>query len=197
MRKKGDAVQMRFGKCTALAALLLVCLAGCGTEEPLSEVDKSLFLRPADLIRYGFQYDDPASYEKFSKSRQIDGAYQLKYEFQPAKSERRRVFIYASVSVAQNESDAALNEGAEAIGMLIGLKASGVEERELGMKAGNDQSKLRLLVKGDKPLGNIFTVRDGRKTYFLVMTGLYFDDAEDWRKLVAPKLEQLAGYSPA
>ena len=187
---------MRFGMAAALAALLLACLAGCGTEEPLSEADKSLFLRPADLVRYGFEYDDPASYEKFSKSRQIDGAYQLKYEFQPGKSERSRVFIYASVSVANNESDAALNEGAEAVGMIIGLKASGVEERELRMKPGGDQSRLRLLFKGDKPLGNIFTARDGRKTYFIVMTGLYFDDAEDWKKLVAPKLEQLAGYSP-
>jgi len=187
---------MRFGMGAALAALLLACLAGCGTEEPLSDVDKSLFLRPADLVRYGFQYDDPGSYEKFSKSRQIDGAYQLKYEFKPDKSEQRRVFIYASISVAQNESDAALNENAEAVGMIIGLKASGVEERELRMKSGNDQGKLRLLVKGDKPLGNIFTARDGRKTYFLVMTGLYFDDAEDWKKLVAPKLEHFAGYSP-
>jgi hypothetical protein len=187
---------MRFGIRAALAALLLVCLAGCGTEEPLSEADKSLFLRPADLVRYGFQYDDPDSYEKFSKTRQIDGAYELKYEFQPDKSERRRVFIYASISVARNESDAALNEGAEAIGMLVGLKASGVEERELRMRCGNDRSTLRLLVKGDKPLGNSFTTRDGRKTYFVVVTGLYFDDAEDWKKLVAPKLEQLAGYSP-
>ena len=187
---------MRFGMGAAVAALLLACLAGCSIEEPLSDADKSLFLRPADLVRYGFRYDDPGSYEKFSKSRQIDGAYQLKYEFKPDKSEQRRVFIYASVSVAQSESDAALNESAEAVGMIIGLKASGVEERELRMKSGS-QSKLRLLVKGDKPLGNIFTVRDGRKTYFLVMTGLYFDDPEDWKKLVAPKLEQLAGYSPA
>ena len=187
---------MRFGMAAALAALLFACLAGCGTEEPLSEADKSLFLRPTDLVRYGLQYDDPGSYEKFSKSRQIDGAYQLKYEFKPDKSEQRRVFIYASVSVAQNESDAALNESAEAVGMIIGLKASGVEERELRTKSGDGQSKLRLLVKGDKPLGNIFTARDGRKTYFLVMTGLYFDDPEDWKKLVAPKLEHFAGYSP-
>ena len=190
-------MQTRFGIRTAFAALLLAWLAGCGTEEPLSEADKSLFLRPTDLVRYGFQYEDPASYEKFSKSRQLDGAYQLKYEFQPGKTERRRVFIYASVSVARNESDAALNESAEAVGMLIGLKASGVEDREVQMKtSSNEQSKLRLLVKGDKPLGNIFTTRDGRKTYFIVVTGLYFDDAEDWKKLFAPKLEQLAGYSP-
>src|ERR1044072_682044 len=119
MRNKGDAVQMRFGMGAAWAALLLVCLAGCGREGPRSEGEKSLSVRPAALARCGFQCDAPASYEKFSKSRQIDGAWQLKYEFQPDRSERRRVFIYASVSVAQSDSDAALNEGAGAGGTII------------------------------------------------------------------------------
>jgi len=187
---------MRFGIGAAVVAFTVSGLSGCGSEEPLSEADKSLFLRPADLVRYGFQYENADSYETFSKTRQLDGTYQIRYEFQPAKSERRRVFIHANVSVARNASDAALSEGAEQIGMLIGLKASGVEEHEVRMRPGDDQGKLRVLVKGGKPLGNVFTARDGRKTYFLVMTGLYFDDAEDWRKLFEPKLQQLAGYSP-
>jgi hypothetical protein len=133
----------------------------------------------------------------FSKTRQFDGAYQLTCEFQAPEGERRRLFIYASVSVARNASDAALSEGAEKIGLLIGLRASGVEERELRMPAGGDASRLGVLVKGGELLGNVFTVRDGRKTYFLLLTGLYFEDAEDWKKLVAPKLQQLSGCSPA
>jgi hypothetical protein len=62
---------------------------------------------------------------------------------------------------------------------------------------GDERGKLRVLVKGGKPLGNVYTVRDGRKTYALVMAGLYFDDPDDWKELVGPKLQQLAGYSPA
>ena len=34
---------MRFGMGAVLLSLVLACLAGCGTEEPLSEADKSLF----------------------------------------------------------------------------------------------------------------------------------------------------------
>jgi hypothetical protein len=99
--------------------------------------------------------------------------------------------------VARNESDAALSEGAEKIGLLIGLRAGGVEEREVRMQPGDDRSRLRVLVKGGKPLGNVFTAREGRKTYVLMLAGLYFEDAEDWKKLSEPKLQQLAGYSPA
>jgi hypothetical protein len=179
-----------------LAVLLVFAVAGCATEEPVSEADKSLFVRAADLGRYGVRYENAHSYETFSKTRQFEGSYQLTYEFEP-RGERRPVYIYATVSVARSASDAAFAEGAERIGILIGLKASGVEEREVRMQPGDEASTLRLLVKGGKPLGNVFTMRDGRKTYLLVLTGLYFDDAEDWKKLIQPKLQQLAGYSPA
>jgi hypothetical protein len=188
---------MRFGIGVVLIALLLSGAAGCGSEEPLSEADKRLFLRAADLARYGFEYENAHSHETFSKTRQLDGAYQLTYEFQTPEGERRPLYIYASVSVARNLSDARLSEGAEKVGLLIGLRAAGAEEREVRMQPGDDQGRLTLLVKGGKPLGNVFTVREGRKTYFLVMAGLYFEDAEDWKKLVEPKLLQLAGYSPA
>jgi hypothetical protein len=180
-----------------VVALFLFGATGCGSEEPLSEADKSLFLRAADLAGYGYQYKNPDSYETFSKTRQFDGSYQLRYEFQTPAGERSPLYIYASVSVARSAADAALNGGAENIGMLIGLKAGGVEEREVHLQPGDDRNRLRVLVKGGKPLGNVFTARDGRKTYMLVLAGLYFEDAEDWKKLVEPKLQQLAGYSPA
>lgn len=190
-------MKMRFSIGVVFFAVLLSGVAGCGSEELLSDADKRLFLRAADLAHYGFLYENADSYETFSKTRQLDGAYQLTYEFQTPEGERRPLYIYASVSVARNLSDARLSEGAEKVGLLIGLRAAGAEEREVRMQPGDDRSSLRLLVKGGKPLGNVFTARDGRKTYFLVLAGLYFEDAEDWKKLVEPKLLQLAGYSPA
>jgi len=188
---------MRFSVRVVFVALVLSCAAGCGSEEPLSEADKKLFLRAADLARYGFQYEDADSHETFSKTRQLDGAYQLTYEFQTPEGERRPLYIYASVSVARRASDAALSAGAEKVGLLIGLRSAGVEEREVQMPAGEEGGRLTVLLKRGKPLGNVFTARDGHKTYVLVMTGLYFDDAQDWKRLFEPKLQQLAGYSPA
>jgi hypothetical protein len=190
-------MKTRFGVGAVFVALFLLGAAGCGSEEPLSEADKNLFLRAADLASYGYQYKNADSYETFSKTRQFDGSYQLTYEFQTPDGERRPLFIYATVSVARNASDAALAEGAEKIGMLIGLRANGVEEREVRLPPADERSRLRVLVKGGKPIGNVFTARDGRKTYMLVLSGVYFEDAEDWNKLVEPKLQQLAGYSPA
>ena len=189
-------MKARFGIGAAVLALFLLATPGCVSEEPLSEADKSLFLRAGDLARYGFKYQNADGHEKFSKIRQLGGAYQLTYEFQAPAGERPALYIYANVYVASNPSDAMMSSGAESIGLLIGLKASGVEEREVRLP-GDEQGKLRVLVKDGRPLGNVYTVREGRKTYAVVLAGLYFEDAEDWTQLVGPKLQQLAGYSPA
>jgi hypothetical protein len=186
----------RFGIGAAVFALFLLATPGCFSEEPLSEADKSLFLRAGELARYGFKYQNADGHEKFSKIRQLGGAYQLTYEFQAPAGERPPLYIYANVFVAANASDALMSSGAENIGLLIGLKASGIEEREVSLP-GDEQGKLSVLVKGGKPLGNVYTVRDGRKTYALVLAGLYFEDPADWKELLGPKLQQLAGYSPA
>jgi hypothetical protein len=90
-----------------------------------------------------------------------------------------------------------MSGGAENIGLLIGLRAGGVEEREVRMQPGDERGRLRVLVKSGKPVGNVYTARDGRKTFAVVMAGVYFEDAEDWKELVEPKLQQLAAYSPA
>lgn len=189
-------MKMRFRMSAVFIVLLLCGLAGCGSQEPVSDADKSVFLRATELASYGLKYENAERYETFSKTRQFDGAYQLTYEFETPEGERP-LYIYTSVSVARNVSDAAVAEGAEKIGMLIGLRSAGVEEKDVSLEPGKERRRLKLLLKGGKPLGNLFTARNGRKTYILVVAGLYFDDAQAWEKLVEPKLRQLAGYSPA
>jgi hypothetical protein len=181
------------------AALVLFGVAACGFEQPVAETDKALFLRVADLARVGVRYPDSAAHEKFSKTKHLGGVYELSYQFQtPESEERRPLFIYASVSVQTKATDAMMTEGAEKIGLLIGLKREGVEERDVaGAQRYGDSSRFALLVRDDKPIGNLFTMREGRKTYLLVISGVYFEDPELWKKLIGPKLEQLAAYSPS
>jgi len=181
----------------AFAALFLFGAAGCGSEEPISEADKGIFLRAGDLARYGFQYESADSYEKFSKAKQLDGTYKLTYRFRTPPEERVPLLIYANIAVARSESDAALLEKAEKAGVMIGFTGSGIEEREVTMQPGDERSRLRVLVKDGKAVGNVFTVRDGRKTYLLMLVGVSFEDARDWKRLIEPKLQRLAGYSPA
>lgn len=180
------------------AALLALGLAACGAEQPVGEADKALFLRVGDLAELGVRYSDAEAHETFAKRRQFDGTYELNYEFKTPESEQARpLFIYTSVSVQPKASDAMLATGAEKLGLMIGLKREGVEEREVeGAPRFGDASRFGMLVKDEKPIGNVFSVRDGRKTYLLVISGIYFKDPELWRRVIAPKLARLAAYSP-
>lgn len=184
---------------TLLAAFLLLGIAACDTEQPVLDADKALFLRAAELADFGMRYRNPEAYEKFSKTRRLDGGYDLTYEFKTPESERAHpLSIFISVSVQAKASNAVMAEGAEKFGLLIGLKQAGIEEREVaGAHRFGDSSRFSVLVKGDKPVGNLFAVREGRKTYLLVIAGLYFEDPDLWKGLIGPKVQHLATYSPS
>ena len=59
-----------------------------------------------------------------------------------------------------------------------------------------DSSSFYLLKKDSKPIGNYFTVREGSKTYTVILTGMYFDEAEVWKEIMEPKLKQFSVYIP-
>jgi len=183
---------MRSAYRALLLALAGIALAACGSQEPVTDADKALFLRVADLAEFGVRYPNAEAAESFSKAKQPDGSYELAYKFETS-GDARPLFLQGSVNVGRNTSDAMLAESAEKIGLLVAFKKSGVEEREV---AGIRTGKLTLLVKGEVPIGNVFTLRDGKKTHLLILSGLYVKDPAVWQKLMAPKLEQLSRYSP-
>jgi hypothetical protein len=181
-----------------LVALLACGAAACGMEQPVSANDKALFLRPADLGRFGFRFENAAVHETFAKTRHFDGTYELSYQFQtPESQQENRLYIYTSVSVERRASDAMISQKAERLGLLVGLKSEGTEEREVaGSFPYGDDVRLALLVKGGNTIGNTFTVRDQEKTYLLVLSGVYFDNAELFKEVIGPKMRRFADYSP-
>jgi len=173
------------------ALCLVLALAACGEPEPVDEADKALFLRVSDLASLGVQYANPEASETFTKIRQFDGSYKLTYKFQNAAGQRP-LFLFGHITVGE-PSDAETRASALKVGLLIGFTKNGVEERELPpMRAG----KLTLLVKDEVPIGNVWTVIDGGKTYVVIVSGLHMKEPAAWQKLVDPKLEQLSRYSP-
>jgi hypothetical protein len=181
---------MRLGY--AVRALICCALAACGAQEPVTEADKALFLRVGDLVEFGVRYPNAEAAESFSKVKQIDGSYEITYKFE-ASGEGRPLFIESNVNVGRSSANAKLAENAEKLGLLVAFRNNGVEEREV---AGIRTGKLTLLVKGDVPIGNVFTLRDGTRTHLLLISGLYVKDAAVWQKLMGPKLERLMAYSP-
>jgi hypothetical protein len=188
----------RFAYRAVLAAVLVFGVAACTSEQPVSAADKAIFLRAGDLEKFGFSYENAEAYETFSKVRNFDGTHQLSYQFEtPDSEEESPLYIYITVSIARHAADAVIAQKAEKLGLLIGFKSEGAEEREVpGTLPFGDDAQLSLVVKGEHPIGNIFSLRDQEKTYLLVLTGVYFDSTEHFANLIGSKMERLAAYSP-
>ena len=179
--------------------LVCVCLGSYGCERKLRvrDSDKSLFLRAGDLVPYGFEFRDIEKFETFKRAKVIDG-YDLEYEFQTPKSERRNpLFVYSMVTIGKRKSDAQFSDTGIKIGVLYGLKSSGIEEQEIpNFYRYGDSSSFSILKKDGKPVGNYFTVREGNKVFVLLITGIYFEDPELWKEIIEPKLKLFSTYSP-
>jgi len=179
----------------AVAALLI---GGCERNLPVGAADKEVVLRAADLIPFGYGLEETEQYEKFDHIRYFDGSHELTYEFQtPDSEEENALYINVVVSVEKSTADALTSHGAEKVGLTIGLKANGVEQREIKdfYKYG-DSSSFAILEKDGHPIGNIFTTRDGKRVFVLTLSGMYFDDAETFKELIEGRLRKFSVYQP-
>jgi len=183
-----------------VAAFLLAALGlvGCQRDLPISAADREVVLRAADLIPYGYGLEQTGRYETFKRIRYFDGSHELTYEYQTPESEKdNALYLNVTVSVENSASDALTSHGAEEIGLTIGLKANGVEAREIeDFYAYGDTSKFSLLENDGKPIGNIFTTRKGRRVFVMVLSGMYFEDAATFKELIEGRLEKFAAYDP-
>lgn len=181
-----------------LLALVSLCLPGCERKLTVQERDKTLFLRAQDLVKYGYGFEGIEKYESFSKTKGINGSYDIEYEFKTPEGERNHpLFLYVLVTVDTKESDAIISEGATKIALLARLNTKGISEQKItDFYRRGDSSAFYVLKKGEKPIGNYFTMREGRKVYAMILTGMYFDDAEVWKELIDTKVAQLSAYSP-
>jgi hypothetical protein len=183
-----------------LVALLLVSFSAQSCERQLTvqESDKTLFLRAGDLSKYGYAFQSIEKYESFKKAKAIDGTYDLEYEFKTPESEQNDpLFLYVLVSIGKKRSDAQLSQGGEKIALFYTLKAKGIHEEEVpNFYLYGDSSSFYLLKRDGKPIGNYFSVREGAKTYTVLLSGMYFDDRDSWREMIEPKLKQFSIYKP-
>ena len=182
-------------------ALLVAGLAGCEKDLPVGEKDKAMFLRVADLVDYGYDHAHPedfAKFERFAKKRAFDGSYTLDYEFETPASERQApLFLSVMVAIERKASDARMALGAQKVGLMYGLRSSGLVAREIeGFHRYGDSSAFYVLEMDRRPVGNMYLVRDGKRLYTLTMSGMYFDDKATWAELVEGKLKAFSAYDP-
>lgn len=178
--------------------LAATVLGGCERNLPVDEQDKAVVLRAADLIPFGYGLEKTEPYEKFTKTKYLDGSHELAYEFEtPDSEEENALYMNVTISVEKSNSDAWATHGAQDIGLGVGLKSSGITKREVKdfYKYG-DSSTFYVLEKDGHPIGNAFTVRHGKRVYMLLLSGMYFDDAASWKELIEEKLKTFSEYAP-
>jgi hypothetical protein len=180
----------------ALAACVLV-LAGCEFGGPVDASEKELVLRAADLVPFGYGLEDTERYEVFAKTR-ILGSHEIAYEFETPDSEvENALFLSVTLTIERQLPEALLSQNIEKTAMLAGLRMAGLGTREVkGFYTYGDSSTFYILEKDGNAVGNVFSVRDGRKICLIVLSGMYFDDPDAWADLVEEKLERFSAYDP-
>jgi hypothetical protein len=184
-----------------IALMLLLAglgLVACARKLPVGAADKDVVLRAADLIPYGYGLERTEPYETFKRVRNIDGTQELTYQFETPPSEHEHALVMnVSVTVETTEVGARNLQGAKEIGISIGLKATGVKQREIeNFYRYGDASRFAVLEKNSHPIGNVFVVRDGKRLFVLIMSGMYFEDAATFQELVEGRLKKFSAYAP-
>lgn len=175
-----------------LLALAVPMLAAC--TQPITERERAMFLDAADLGEWGFEGQARPQDEKVRFIRSIDGRRELSYEFE-SHDPKQPLYVNVTVTLQSNVIGALMQGVAQDVGMRIGLSTGGVVEREMGGgKAWGDSSELKALVLGQDVVGHRFSVRDGGRTYLLVLTGLHTDDAKTWDEMIAPQMQAFLDY---
>ena len=121
----------------------------------------------------------------------------MNYDYDPTDAS---VYITSSVSVERKLSDAIAGylplRTATRAGFMVSDKDDiDVEALEVYFEWG-DQSKIGLIRNAGEPHGHLFVTRQGKKVVFLLVSGVYFDDAVMWAEFITPTLNSISRYDP-
>jgi predicted Zn finger-like uncharacterized protein len=193
--------------CGILTAVFLVLCGGGGTliyfvfireiEEPLTAADRDLPITAERLQDFLPTLRVDPSLGKLRKVRHLDGSRELEYEYEPPEGAASVLYVTHSIGVEGSAEDARYAYGGLRIGTNIGVnledKVRQVERNDLWRWG--DESRCVVLYNGNAKVGNIFMARKGKRYFQLVISGIYFDDAESIRQLLQPFLDKLDSYS--
>ena len=179
-----------------LLGALLALATGCA-EQPVEKKDLPLLLTVGELANYGITIDDHERYESFAKTRYFDGSTDIDYEFQTPDDSPDPLYLAVTVTFERTVRDAKASYLVERGASLVGGKIGGVETETLPeFYDYGDESYFGLLKGEQGPVGNVFGARLGKKVYFVLLAGAYFDEPRQWANWVTPKLDYMKRYSP-
>lgn len=190
-------VRTRFGMAVLLAAA--VAGAGCPRRAPpqVTDTERALFPRAADLAQaFDLRIAAPESNETFTIDRSWDGSFDVDYEYDgsDAVESNDALYVQGSLSIQPSLRDARMVQGAVKLGLGIGNRLNDLKTRAVPGFSFGEASELGVIVSGGVDVGNFMIVRDGRRVYTLILSGVCVTNAADWNGLMRPWLDRFAAY---
>jgi len=187
-----------------LAQAAVLCLGllaqGCGNgdgDNAISAEEKDLLITAAELAPYMHSSYDLARGQFKKTVNPVVDSKELTYHFQ-FKEGTGEAPLYIHYTITMQPKivgvyDNAFQEAGVSIGLAIG-KLKQVPLDNFPTYGDHSSCKL-LLTQEDRPVGNMFRVQYGRKTAWLLITGLYIRNPAVWQEMVGSKLRLLENYA--
>jgi hypothetical protein len=192
----GIAVRILRAILPRLALTSCVLLGACAKGE-IPESDRPLLVTLDELEDYGFKLSHLADRQVFSRSRYLDGSLEIEYEFETPDDAPDVLYVSVTAGFERSVLDAIQSYRLQKGGIGVGLKLGDtkIQEKKEFYQWG-DESFFADIMGKNGPAGNVFGTRLGKKTYWFMVAGLYFEDRSQWEEFIAPKLRYLETYDP-
>jgi hypothetical protein len=196
--------------CGIIAAVVLLACGGMGTlfyfafihdiEMPVAAADRGVVITAECLAEFTPTLEPDPNRGNLRKVRHLDGSREVTYEYQSEEGAESPLYVNNQVGVERTAQDAQYSYGGLGIGTNLSFRLGGegntrpVERNDLWRWG--DDSKCALLMNGDKKVGNLFMARKGRRYFYLMIVGVYFEDGQAIQELLGPMLQRLDSYEP-
>lgn len=161
--------------------------------ESISENPQRILVTAEDMKHWLKNFSPNSKYANFEEKNQDDGTYLLEYEYKnPNKPNslyiyhqikvKNKVFVYPNTDTKNNiifdEIKSRLNE-----------KVEFVQRNDLFHWG--ESSQFGLIKNNGKTIGNYFLMEKGEVQFYLVVTGIHFENKHFLEKVLQPKLDSI------
>ena len=164
---------------------------------PISDKEWQVVIDARDLAAWSDGLPIEAQYEQLTKVRFFDFSHEVSYEYD---HDAYGVYLNSTLNVEKKASDALATYlplwAATKAGLSLTAETEITVEEPEGFFAWGDQSRFAILHSNGSPFGNLFIARKGKKVFYLMVAGIYFDSASQWQEFVSPTLQSIEHYSP-
>lgn len=169
-----------------------------GTNVALAAGERELVVDISHLRGWIPGYTPNPAGETLSKTRYIDDSFEIEYVYDLPEDDEAPYLSY-TVTFEPSESDASttyvsLWGGTKVAFYVFGEVQVEVQEKNEIFRWG-DESRFGLLLAGDRPFGNVFVAKKGKRVVYLLVSGIYFDDSESFSDFLTPYLDRLDTFS--